>query len=199
MEHALYTSDSDLLVLISQDDESAFTELYNRYNNKLYQFLIRMVKSPEVAEELLFDIFTKLWTGRAIITEIKDLDAFLSKVAYNKAISFFRMAASQKKLRTAIAYQMETEFVSDTANRLLESEIKEIIQEAIQQLSPQRKAVFTMSREQGLTHEQIADQLNLSVLTVKKTMSIALQSIKNYLKTKGLDSSIFIYWYIYQY
>lgn len=188
--------ESELLRRISEGDELAFTDLYNRHWQKVYSYLVRMTKSHEIAEELLYDIFTKLWTGRELITEIRNMDAFLSKVAYNKAMSFFRYTASQRKMQQLIARQMEDMHVEDTANKLLDNEARELLQEAIRQLSPQRRLVFSLSREHGLTHDQIARQLNLSTQTVKKTMSHALQSIREFLHKRGLEGSLLLYFYL---
>lgn len=189
--------ESELLRRVSEGDELAFTELYNRYWQKVYSYLLRMTKSHEIAEELLYDIFTKLWTGRELITEIRNMDAFLSKVAYNKAISFFRYTASQRKMQQLIARQMaENAYVEDTADRLLDNEARELLQEAIRQLSPQRRLVFSLSREQGLTHEQIARQLNLSTQTVKKTMSNALNNIREFLHKRGIEGSLLLFYFL---
>lgn len=189
-------SEIDVLRRIAEGDEQSFTALYHRYSNKVYTYLLRMTRSHEIAEELLYDIFTKLWTGRELITEIQNMDSFLSKVAYNKAISFFRYTASQRKMQQYVARQMEHATVDDAADRLLDSEARELLQEAIRQLSPQRKLVFTLSREQGLTHEQIAWRLNLSTQTVKKTMSHALQSIREFLHKRGMEGAALLYFYM---
>jgi RNA polymerase sigma-70 factor (ECF subfamily) len=189
-------SEYEILRRIAEGDEQAFTALYNRYWNKVYTYLRRMTKSHEIAEELLYDIFTKLWTGRELITEIQHMDAFLSKVAYNKAISFFRYTASQRKMQQLVAEQMAPAQVDDAANRLLDSEARELLQEAIWHLSPQRRLVFTLSRDQGLTHEQIARQLNLSTQTVKKTMSNALSAIREFLHKRGVEGAMLLYFYM---
>lgn len=189
-------SEHEILRRIAEGDEQAFTALYNRYWNKVYTYLRRMTKSHEIAEELLYDIFTKLWTGRELITEIQHMDAFLSKVAYNKAISFFRYTATQRKMQQLVAGQMAPAQVDDAANRLLDSEARELLQEAIWHLSPQRRLVFTLSRDQGLTHEQIARQLNLSTQTVKKTMSNALGAIREFLYKRGVEGAMLLYFYM---
>ncbi len=180
--------DSLLQCRIAEGDEAAFTAFYHRHWEKIHGFLLRMTKSREIAEELMCDIFTKLWSGRRLMADIQDMDAFLYKVSYNKALNFFRYTARQKKLQTVIAQRIATEQSADASDRVITSETQAIIQKAIDHLSPQRRLVFTLSREQGLTHEQIAEQLNLSPQTVKKTMSQALHSIRGYLNRNGLGS-----------
>lgn len=187
MEKDSQYSETIILQRIAEGDEQAFNELYYRHWQKVYTFLARMTKSHEIAEELTGDIFTKLWTGRELTREIQNMDGFLSRVAYNKAISFFRMAAREKKLQEVVARQLLCTHSEDTAGKLLEGELRETLTEAIEQLSPQRKLVFTLSREEGLTHEQIATRLNLSTGTVKRTMSNALSSIRKFLSSRGMD------------
>ncbi len=198
MQYTQLYNEGLLLQRIAAGDEPAFTELYNHYWRKLYSYLMRMTKSHEVAEELTCDIFTKLWTGRELISEIRDMDAFLFKVARNKAISFFRIVAKQKKIQAVVARQMQYLQVADAANRLLDAETRAVLYEAVRQLSPQRRLVFTLSREEGLTHEQIAERLHLSTQTVKKTMSNALASIRVFIQKRGIDGSALIYFYFYQ-
>src|SRR5690606_19643221 len=102
----------------------------------------------------------------------------------------------QRKLQRIVAYQFENQQVSDAANKLLDAEAQMIFREAIRQLSPQRRLIFTLSREQGLTHEQIAEQLNLSVGTVKKTMSNALISIRSFLSSRGINGLTLMLFYM---
>lgn len=192
-----YYNDEMLLPLIAEGDESAFTVLYHRYCEKIYSFLHRMTKIPEIAEELTSDIFTSLWTGRELLVEVRNVKAFLSKVAYNKAMDFFRLTAHRQQLQAVVAAQMAAGTVADADFKLLESETKRILQEAINNLSPQRKRIFIMHREQGMTHEQIAQALQLSPETVKTTMSMALKSLRAFLSQHGLKSIAIIYYIDY--
>ncbi len=172
----------ELYQLVASGDERAFNIVYERYWRKLFRFLYNMTKSREVAEELLVDVFLKLWIGRELVPEIQNMDGFLYKVAYHKALDFLKLTARETALQKVIAQQMSAGFAESADQHLVDAEYQHIIQRAIQQLSPQRKLVFTLSREQGMTHEQIARQLNLSSQTVKRTMSDALESIRGFLK-----------------
>jgi len=154
-----------------------------------------MTRSNQVAEELMCDIFTKLWTGRNLITEIGDMDAFLAKVAYNKALNFFRYTARQKKLQGVMA-QQSLDRIAVEADPMSDFEVKELISQAIDHLSPQRKLVFRLSREYRLSNDQIAEELNLSPTTVKKTMSLALRSLRAFLQKRGIESAVFLYYFL---
>lgn len=176
-----------LLQKIADGDEHAFAELYNLYWKKTFLYLVNMTKSREIAEELLLDIFTKLWVGRILSPKINDLDAFLSKVAYHKAIDFFRFAAKEKKIQQLIAWELGQRQQASADELLLDNENKTLLLKAISKLSPKRKLIFTLSREQGLTHHQIARQLEISPHTVKKTMSEAIKAIRDHLSQYDLE------------
>lgn len=91
-------SDYELLLLIAEGDERAFELFFSRYRDKLYQYLLLFTKSSEIAEEITMDIFLKLWAGRELLSQIADPGAFLRKIAHNKAIDFFRVAARHDNL-----------------------------------------------------------------------------------------------------
>ncbi|WP_343703461.1 RNA polymerase sigma-70 factor [Chitinophaga sp.] len=175
---------------IAEGNERAFRQLYDLYWAKLYNYLIRIIKSPEITEEIVIDIFLKLWTGRELLHNIQHLDGFLRKVAYNKAMDFFKIASRDEQLKRIVAREMEMEETSGADHRLLDGESRGILQQAILQLSPQRRLIFTLSREKGLTHEQIARQLNLSRNTVRNSMAEALKSIRQYLKSNDIEPLI---------
>lgn len=186
----------ELLKKIAAGNEQAFGELYNAYWKKVYAFLFRMTKSRQIAEELMFDIFTKLWTGRDLIADIDDMDAFLAKVAYNKALNFFRYSARQKKLHDIIVRQAMDGSAVASQDPMSDFEIKELIREAIDHLSPQRKLIYRLSREYRLSNEQIAKELHLSPSTVKKTMSLALRSLKSFLHKSGIEGAACLFFFL---
>jgi RNA polymerase sigma-70 factor (ECF subfamily) len=178
-------SKDQLYHLVSKGDELAFGVLYERHWRKLYRFLHRMTKSKEIAEELMSDVFLKLWIGKELVPEIDNMDAFLFKVAYRKALDFFRIASRDNSLQKVISLELiEEQTVSNESpdQFILTQEYRRIIDAAVSQLSSQRKKVFTLSRQEGMSHKDIALELNLSPKTVKRTISDALSSIRNYLK-----------------
>lgn len=175
----------ELYHLVSKGDELAFGVLYEQHWRKLYRFLYRMTKSKEIAEELMSDVFLKLWIGRELVPEIHNMDAFLFKVGHRKALDFFRLVSRDSSLQKVVSIELigertASEPLPDQA--ILTGEYHKIIEAAISQLSSQRKKVFTLSRQEGMSHKEIALELNLSPKTVKRTISDALSSIRSYLK-----------------
>ncbi len=81
-------TDSSLLSAIASGDKTAFTILFERYRDQLFFYLLKHTKSSEVAEEIVTDIFMKLWTGRELAGQIINIGAFLRKVGYYKILDF---------------------------------------------------------------------------------------------------------------
>ena len=181
-----------LLAAIAEGDEIAFKHLYEAYREKLFCYMLKVTKSPKIAEEIVLDVFLKLWMGRELLKEIKDLDAFLYKVAYNKAIDFFRIAAKERKLQKLIGEQMETGKAREADYHMLDTECQMVLRKSIEQLSPQRRLIFKLSRIEGLSHEEIAQQLQLSRNTVRNTIAETLKSIRHYLRQAGIHSKILL-------
>jgi RNA polymerase sigma-70 factor (ECF subfamily) len=187
----------NLLTAIAEGDEIAFKKLYDAYRGRLFNYMLKITKSPKIAEEIVLDVFLKLWTGREFLKEIKDLDAFLYKAASNKAIDFFRIAAKERKLQKVIEQRMRPCTDNGADATLLEHEYQLIVKKAIDQLSPQRRIVFQLSRIEGLTHEEIAQELQLSKNTVRNTMAETLRSIRQYLQQAGFHS-VFILLFLHR-
>lgn len=176
-----------LLQEIAAGNEKAFRQLFEAYYSKLYKYLLQVTKSREITEEIIIDIFLKLWLGRDLITHIQHLDGFLHKVAYNKALDFFRMTARNTRLQKMVQKKLESVQEQEADHQLLDREYQHVLEKAINQLSPQRKLVFTLSRMEGKTYDEIAKQLNLSRNTVRNTMAGSLHAIRRFLQHHGFN------------
>lgn len=181
---------TQLLQAVAAGDEQAFKLLFDQHYGKLFNYLLRVTKSREIAEEIAIDIFVKLWVGRELIQDIRHLDAFLQKVAHNKALDFFKVAARDARLHKLVRKEMEASREQEADHKLLDSEYQHLIHQAIDQLSPQRKMVFSMSRVEGLTHDEIAQRLQLSRNTVRNTIAESLKSIRQFLQHHDVSGMI---------
>ena len=179
-------TDEQLLSLIKRGDEAAFAILFERYRSRLYYYLLRHTKSKEIAEEIVIDIFMKLWKGREIAEEIQQASAFFHKVGYYKALDFLRTTARRKHLKQVYINRANTEEEKMPDELMIEEEAKILILKAINQLPPQRKLIYQLSRHEGLSHEQIADTLNLSRSTVNNSIVSATRSITDFLKKQAV-------------
>lgn len=168
----------DLLLQISLGDEKAFRILFVQHRDKIFNAVFKITKSREVSEEIVMDVFLKLWEGRKLLTEIDSLPAFISTVSRNKALDFLRTVAKDKVLRDLVWEEIELAGSDHSDERLLSTELKNEIDHFVEQLSPKRQSVFRLSREEHMTYDQIAAHLNLSKSTVKNHMLDSLKILR---------------------
>jgi RNA polymerase sigma-70 factor (ECF subfamily) len=181
-EDALLYDDTHCLLKMSGGDEYFFNLIFEKYRNRLFAYLFKVTKSRETAEEIVLDVFLKLWHGREAVTEIENLEAFLFRVAHNKAIDFFRAAKRNPTMQQEI-WESITEAISyETADKkLLDKNLEAIVESAVNQLSPQRKKVYYLRNSEDLSYGEIASALNLSSNTVRNHLAASVQFIKEFL------------------
>ena len=182
-------SDRLLLQQIAERDENAFKSLFEQYKDRLFRYINNIIKSKEVSEEIVMDVFLKIWLGKEIVTEIENFDAFVFRVAYNKCIDFLRSAARDPKLRDLVWHEIQVAGGMNADQQVITREYEEKLREAIGQLSPQRRLVYQMSREKGLSHVDIARQLQLSKNTVSNHIVESQRFIRSYL-VRHLDIAV---------
>lgn len=185
----------ELLSHISAGDEQAFEVLFKQYRNKVYAYLLRITKFPEISEEITMDIFLKLWVRRDLLVNIRDPDAFLYKVAYNKALDFFRTTARHVRLQEAYTeHFIRLQETGQTSP--MHEENLELLKKVVNGFPPRRKLIYRLSREENMTYEQIADHLNLSPKTVKNTMSSALKEIRERLNQRKDIADVILWLFV---
>ncbi len=182
--------DKDLkavLARISQGDELAFKALFNSYRDRLFNYIFKITKSRETTEELVMDVFFKLWEGRALITEIDNFPSFVFLIARNKAIDFLRKVAKDPVLQDLIREEIQLFSHIRADEKVIIGELYEHINQVVSKLPSQRQLVFKLSREEHLNYDQIAKHLNLSKSTIKNHMVHALQFMREHINA-NLDS-----------
>jgi len=170
-----------LLSAVAKGDESAFRQLFEQHWDNIYGVAFAFTKSPVIAEEMAQDVFVKIWLKREDLPQVKKFSDYLFIIARNHIFSALR-----KKLHEQPFSDHLLNYFQDTSNtpdsQLLFRETEQLLQKAIEQLSPQQHLIYCLSREQGLNQEEIAAKLDISKNTVKSHMSKALQFIRNYLQ-----------------
>jgi len=158
--------------------------------------MLSLTKSSEVAEEIAADVFLKLWTGRELLPGIHNLEAFLLRVARNKAMDFFDVAARNARYQKVIFEAIRNPQVPGADHRLLDKEVQTLLSELLSGLSRRRRLVFMLHRIEGLSHDEIAQCLNLSHQTVKNTMVGAQRSLRTLMKKKFPDGLLLVLLYL---
>lgn len=184
-------SDKDLLLLIQKDDKVAFYNIYERYSKRLYGFVLRYVKLKIDAEEIVQEVFVKIWEARNKIDVYSSFEYFLFTIAYNTTMSLLRKRSSEKKYLDHLkAVQIAN--APDLVDEIHFNELKEKVNLLLNELTPRQKEIFQLSREEGLSHEEIAKKLDISVNTVKKHIVNTLAYLKTHVDNGLLVNLLFI-------
>lgn len=182
MPHTKGLSDHLLLEQCRAGSEPAFNVLFRRYFNKLYQFSLKYVKDETIAESLVLDLLLQIWQKSEQIDNSAGIGPYLFTAMKNKVFNHIR----KKYLETVTLEEIPQKYqlVSSVAEGLEAGELALIYRSMVEQLSPQRKKVFEMSRDRDMSHKEIATELKLSVNTVENHISASIrilrQNLKNY-------------------
>lgn len=171
-------SDSTLWQFCQADDLKAYTALFDRYAGKLYKQIYPYIKDEMQAEELVMDLLFRIWEKRHDGIMQADVAAYLYRSAQNEVLKYLRQKIPKK---ISIHTIPENKLIdSNKTDRLLiDSDLQRIYETSIAQLSPQRRAVFLLNREQQMTYKQIAQSMNLSINTIENYMVSALRQLRS--------------------
>ena len=173
-------SDYELLSLLKHGDEQAFDHFYQLYSLPIYRKLLKMIKVDILAEELMQDVFVRLWDKRHLIEPGQPFKSYLYLIAQNLVHDFYRKVAREERLQSEIK-AFSTELYLHTEERLFLKETKEILDKAINQLPAQQKLVFNLCKIEGKSYEEVSDALGISTSTINGHIVKATKNIKEYM------------------
>jgi RNA polymerase sigma-70 factor (family 1) len=176
------TKDFSEQLLVSElknGNENAFRKLYDFYYQDIYGYSISLLKSKELAEENVQDVFLKIWLHRENLNLEQSFKSYLFTIARNQAFNLLNKAANDVLLKEEVFYTSEKSYAQGDYS-IREEDCKKLKKQAINQLPPKRKRIFKMSRKEGKTYEEISQELGISVNTVKNQMSKALDSMRDF-------------------
>lgn len=157
-----------------EGSERAFNQIFMAYDARLMKYASSICVTREDAEEVVQDVFTSLWENRAAIVGT-DITGWLIRVCRNKALKLLRRRVFQADIT---GFPESPSGQMTPLEQLYFDEIEKHINKIIQQLPPARKKIFLLHREEGRSYQQIADELGISVFTVKKQVSLALDHLR---------------------
>lgn len=164
----------EVLARIAEGDERSFELLVNTYSDVLGAYIYKLTHSRETAEEVVQDIFLKIWTHRDRLREVNNFHAWLYIISKNQAINALRKLINEQSKRFAVS---KTLYQTCTENNEWRDEKLSIIDAAITHLPPQQKKVYLLHRREGFSYKEIASQMNISTETVKKYLQHATRFI----------------------
>ncbi len=175
--------EKELMSRLCNGDQRAFDIIYNSYSSPIYKNILRLVKQSDLAEEVLQNVFMKLWEKRESITVETSLKNYLFRAAHNHLIDLFRRASFDRRLFDQLA-QMSTRLYSNTDEITDLKDMQTLLREAIEMLPPQRKKIYLLCKIEGKSYEEVSKMLNISTSTISDHIVKATKSIKSHLSDK---------------
>lgn len=174
----------------SLEDRIVFDEIYRQFHQVVYANIFKLIKDPSIAEDILQDVFFALWENRAKLNPDQSVSSWLFVVSYNRSISYLR-----KKVKQGIQYvesydpfhAVAEEIFPDKS--LIEVELN-MLEEAINALSPQKQKVFKLCRFEGKSQKETAQLLGLSIESVKDYLKQSKNFIKEYILSKHSSGEV---------
>ncbi len=174
----------ELLKLVAAGDEKSFRILFEKYRSRFYAVALKMTASDVIAEEMVQDIFIKIWQKREELANIDNAEAYFFTTLYRQVYKHYKKLALDRKLLKLISESAS--FHNITEETLLLRESERLINEAVAKLPLQQQKVFRLSRQDGFSREQIAEQLHISPHTVRNHLADATKFIRTYLNKAAL-------------
>jgi RNA polymerase sigma-70 factor (family 1) len=187
-------NEKELFAALADGDEVAFRQIYHHYKKRLFPFVFKMTRSEEITEELVQEVFIQLWLSRASFKTIKYPTSYIFNLAANKTLNQLKKIANNASLVKQAAYH-QPEWSTNTEDTIAFNESQAMINSAVSELPSQRQLIYRLSREEGLSLEEIAEQLDISRSTVKNQLGHALRSIRNFLEQRASMFTLLLFLY----
>lgn len=165
-------------------DETAFCQLYSLYKERLLYFAVRFLKSADFAEDVFQDAFASVWQNRRFINPNEPFAPYIYTVIKNRILNLLAGIEKEQELKKVILSN-SIDFHMKVEEEVIESELDKLLEKALEELTPQQRNIFEMSRKEYKPHKQIAQELNISVYTVQQHISVSIKKIKSYLEKYG--------------
>ncbi len=161
---------------IANNDTLAFKEFFEIYYPRFYRFAFHFIRADNLAEEIVSDVFMKIWQNRKRLLFIEEIDAYCFRAIKNQSLTYLARQAKDNHDYSENSFS-KLEYVQPE-NLLIAKELAEKIEEAIASLPDRCEMIFRMIREDGLSYKNVAELLDISVKTVENQMAIAVKKLK---------------------
>lgn len=176
-------NEAHLLSLVAKGDQRAFSELFDAYYKQLGEYIFKLTESIEVTEEIVQDVFIKVWLKKEILTELDNFSYYIFILSRNQTLNHLRKKANDKVRQLEWLKQFDEESYTIDSTSTTE-DYRVLIDKSVAKLPSQQQKVYQLSRYERLKYDEIAQILKISPDTVKKHLQLALRFIKNDLKSQ---------------
>ncbi|HMH23829.1 MAG TPA: RNA polymerase sigma-70 factor [Puia sp.] len=170
-------NEATLLSQVAMGNDKAFAKLFHHYRTRIYSYAFHLFENSGLADELVQDVFLKVWLNRGKLPQLTRFESWLFIIARNQVFDTLKLMAKEATARKQLVRVIPAT-QNPVENQLIAKENELRLHHALDRLSPQQKLVFTLSRQQGMNHEEIASRLNISRNTVKTHLVHALKTLR---------------------
>ncbi|MVT09956.1 RNA polymerase sigma factor [Chitinophaga tropicalis] len=192
------TQDADLVVKLQQDDVAAFDTLYWRYHQAVYRNIFKFVKEPIATEDILQEVYARLWEKRKDINPGQSVAGWLFVISFNLSVDHVRKRLREQTIHKEL-FNLNTDSDDWTDNKDMYEQQYQLLQEAIAQLSDKKRQIVTMCKLEGKTYDEVAAELNISRNTVKEHLSVAMARLNEYIQKNKEHKYIVLFLFFLNY
>jgi len=178
LQNKLYISDEQLIPAVRRDDHYAFDELFRKYGPSLFSFVISVLKDEFEAEEVVQDVFLKIWEKRRDLDLSLSFKSYLFTIALNTTKNRYRKKLQGEKYKQDVALELNINQTSDF-DAIEYRNLLDYVDKIIEKLPPSRREIFILSKKDGLKNPEIAKLLNISEQTVKNQLVSAMKFLRS--------------------
>ncbi|MEQ6119123.1 RNA polymerase sigma-70 factor [Reichenbachiella sp. MALMAid0571] len=171
------SSQIQLLGELRKGDVKAFEAIFETYRDKIYAFSYKILKSRDLADELTINVFSKIWEKRASIQPNLAFQSYLFRIAKNQIINLVNKASLDSKLQDQLIVSSQY-YRNSTEEEVIYNDYLSLAEQVLNKMPKQRRKVFRLRNEQGLTYEEIATELGISKNTVKSHLKVATAELR---------------------
>lgn len=187
MKQSTGTFTQELLTRLKNGDMLAFDQVYELYSHKLFSFIFKILKNEAEVEDIVQEVFVRIWESRDKLGDYKLLNSYIFTIAYNSSIDLIRKRINSNKYLEHLKNSASVNFTQTVISQIEFNEINNQVEKLIANLPHRQKQVYLLHREDGLTYPEIAEKMGISKNTVENHMVKALRYLR-----QNMDKSLFI-------
>lgn len=172
--------DNATYIAFIRGDETAFEAIYCAFSKPLYRRILYLIKDPDEADEILHNIFIKIWIAREQIDPDKNLFAYFMQAANSMAIDQLRKNLRTQVMHDHIMLSSEQRTALSVEDNYIDKEDWKILESAIEQLPPQRQLIFRLCKIEGKSYKEVSESLAISPATISNQLVLAMKFLRNF-------------------
>jgi RNA polymerase sigma-70 factor (family 1) len=166
-----------LVHLMAVDDAPAFKQFFDLLYGRFYRLAFYYIKSDALSEEIVSDVFLKIWNNRTRLPEVDNLDVYFFAAVKNQACTYVKREARRLFQDAQSARSLNLEY-TEPENLLIAKDLAYAVEQAVFSLPERCQMIFRLIREDGMSYKDVAELLDLSLKTVENQMTIAIKKLK---------------------